>query len=148
MLRFGSLLMLTMSFVLLASACGTGAGSLRAQTPVQPTEDIREEGSLPFHLYVSNQSFASSKVNITVWVDGEKVIDQEFDVKGQHNWILFDLPLSAGPHRIRAEAAGEATVFEVDIKLEVETWAVLSFWKDDGSGFFTWSESDRPVGFA
>lgn len=145
MMRFGSLLMLAAALLLLAAACGGESEDPSEAETV--TEEASAQQSIPFHLYVSNQSFDPKKVDITVWIDGREVIDQEFDVGSQHNWILFDLPLSEGVHQIRAEAAGEATVFEVDIEFDVETWAVLNFWKEDGAGFFTWDESDRPVAF-
>lgn len=97
--------------------------------------------------YVSNQSFASRGVDITVWIDDLRVIDQEFRVKDQHNWILFNVPLAEGSHALCAEVSAESAQLEMRFEFEAEMWAVLEFWKDEGTGFFTWKDADRPVGF-
>ena len=46
-------------------------------------------------LYVSNQSFEDDNVSMKLAVDGVTVVDDQFPVKGQHNWIRFPLSLSA-----------------------------------------------------
>jgi hypothetical protein len=147
MLRLGTLFVTAALLLLLASACGNDGDRESEQSPAPPTEQTSAEPSLPLHLYVSNQSFDPREVDITVWIDDKEVINQEFDVQGQHNWILFDLSLREGPHLLRAEAKGQDAVLEINFELAVETWSVLEFWKDEGAAFFTWNESDQPVGF-
>jgi hypothetical protein len=52
-----------------------------------------------FILYVSNQSFALDPVDIKVYIDGFLVVNRDFYVKGQHNWIRFQFQLGGGTHR-------------------------------------------------
>ncbi len=41
------------------------------------------------HIYVSNQSFADPFANLTVSVDGVRVVAGSFFVANEHNWTLF-----------------------------------------------------------
>jgi hypothetical protein len=40
-------------------------------------------------LYVSNQSYAHSPVNIRVLLDGKPIIDSEFEVGNQHDYVKY-----------------------------------------------------------
>ena len=53
-----------------------------------------------FVLYVSNQSFAITPIDIKISVDDIPVVDESFRVEGQHNWKTFVLKLSPGKHKI------------------------------------------------
>lgn len=79
------------------------------------------------HLYVSNQSFAISPVDIKMFIDGELVVNGSFEVGSQHTIQEFVLKLSPGRHKIVAESSkGHAKLeqtFEVDDKL----WAALGY---------------------
>jgi hypothetical protein len=112
-------------------------------------ETIDPTGPIPFQLYVSNQSFDIDPVDIAVSLDDVQVICQEFHVEGQHNWVLFELALDPGHHRITAAGNHGATTFQAEFDLESERWAVLDFWHhpDDGPQEFSFSIHDGPIGF-
>lgn len=123
-----------------ATACAGLAGDC---DPADP------DGAVPFHLYVSNQSFEIDPVDIVVWIDDQQVVCDRFHVEGQHNWVLFDLGLEPGPHSLRAVGNGGKTMFEQEFDLPAERWAVLDFWyyPDDEPEKLTFSIHDGPVGF-
>ena len=56
----------------------------------------------PLHIVVSNQSYAEPYVNITVKVNGMKVISGEFYVACQHNYMRFDIVIYGSVQRIVA----------------------------------------------
>jgi hypothetical protein len=95
---------------------------------VIPSKSVVNDPNGNFHLYVSDQSFAISPVDIKVFIDGEIVVTQVFDIGSQHNWQTFVLKLSPGRHKIVAESSkGDAKleqIFEVNEKL----WVVLDYW--------------------
>lgn len=94
---------------------------------------------LPFHLYVSNQSFEIDPVRIVVSLDGAVVVDDDFSVEGQHSWILHELEIAAGVHEIRVDAYGTGAYFEETFELTEESWAVLEFWTSEGQPpFLAW----------
>lgn len=134
-------LILALAVVIVASACSsTGSGC----DPLDPG------GPLPFHLYVSNQSFEVDPVDIMVFVDDLQVVCSDFEVQGQHNWILFELGLDPGHHQIRAVGNGGEALLEEEFGLEEEHWAVVDFWTEEPSepGSFTFSIYEAPIGFA
>jgi hypothetical protein len=53
-----------------------------------------ETGPRTFTVYVSNQSFARPTVDIALTLDGTLRVVQDFEVKGQHNWIPFTFDLA------------------------------------------------------
>jgi hypothetical protein len=103
-------------------------------------------------LYVSNQSFVIDPVDITVLIDGEIVVDDEFLVLGQHNWIEFPLEVSLGTHELIARSViGDAemvTEFTVDDRL----YMVVDFWgggePESPDPQFSFHASEEPIGFA
>ncbi|MFH2072773.1 MAG: hypothetical protein ABIJ75_07990 [Actinomycetota bacterium] len=139
---------------------GDGVMVVRAETQTGGPEDwalltfgTGERGAVgtahPLHLYVSNQSFEIDPVGIEIYIDGELEISQEFEVLGQHNWILFEFEIAEGPHEIRAVALNAEADLEESFEVAEETWAVIDFWgteADDGP-FFRWLVQTEPVGF-
>ena len=87
-----------------------------------------------FVLYVSNQSFDLTPVDIKVTIDGRVAVDEPFDVAGkkmaQHNWKTFVFTLAKGPHVLKAESAkGEAAVTQT-FEVKDKEWGVVDFWYD------------------
>jgi hypothetical protein len=98
-------------------------------------------------LYVSNQSFEDEDVRIKLDVDGVTVVDGEFRVEGQHNWIRFPLSLSPGSHT--AESDTGATLKEsFQVPGNEARYAVVNYWAEDDSPELTWLFQREPVGFA
>ncbi|MHC5077902.1 MAG: hypothetical protein ACYTHN_02710 [Planctomycetota bacterium] len=80
-----------------------------------------------FILYVSNQSFKVDPVHILVFIDGKKVIDAEFHVKNQHNWVHHSFSLAKGTHKIVAKTKEGDAHLEKEITIEKKHWAVIDF---------------------
>jgi len=104
----------------------------------------------PFTLYVSNQSFEDATVKITVTIDGEVVIDQDFAVEGQHNWIEFTPALEPGDHTMTATSnTGAELTVDLVLPEDEPRWAVLDYWHapEEGPRRFTFNISDEPLAF-
>lgn len=108
-----------------------------------------EEEEADLMLYVSNQSFDDEEVRLTVAVDGVTVVDGNFHVENQHNWVSFPLGLSPGVHEITAESETGATLSEsFRVRRDRTGYAVIDHWGDDESGELTWLFQWQPIGFA
>ncbi|MGH8911562.1 MAG: hypothetical protein ACRDVD_03545 [Acidimicrobiia bacterium] len=104
----------------------------------------------PFTLYISNQSFVDPTVTITITIDGERVIDQDFDVEGQHNWIEFIPDAEPGDHILTATSnTGAELTIEFNLPDDEPRWAVIDYWyyPDEGPRKFTFDISDEPLAF-
>lgn len=99
-------------------------------------------------LYVSNQSFDDEKVGLKVAVDGLTVVDGEFHVEDQHNWISFPLTLSPGVHEVTAEADSGATLSEsFQVPGDKPRYAVIDHWTEDDSADLSWQFQRQPMAF-
>lgn len=117
--------------------------------------DAESDGSLMLH--VSNQSFEDSEVQIEVTLNGVPIIDREFDVGDQHNWIAHQVTLAPGRHALEATSSTGATFTTTfDIPEVGLRYAALNYWYSptDGDGFgavprgFYFTIQDDPIGFA
>jgi hypothetical protein len=86
-----------------------------------------------FHLYVSNQSFAISPVDIEVFIDGEQIVNESFDVGSQDSFKTFVLRLSPGRHKIVAESSEGHAKLEQTIEVDNKLWAALAYWSSPKS---------------
>lgn len=145
-------------------ACGEAAPLDQTVSPSPLSTDgvneratATENGSLqPVTMYVSNQSFDDPTVAVTIRVDGEVVVDRQFDVEGQHNWVEFELALPVGEHELVASSdTGVEDSFTFAIQKDEPLWLVVDYWWSGGGqdaagdeGQFTFRTSDEPVGFA
>lgn len=104
----------------------------------------------PFTLYVSNQSFEDPTVAITISIDDVVVVDENFDVEGQHNWISFEPDIPPGEHVLHAVSdTGAEFTSDFTIPEGEPRWAVIDYWfyPDEGPRNFTFSISDEPIAF-
>lgn len=111
---------------------------------------VVEEKQANLVLYVSNQSSDDEEVRLTVKVDGIAVVDGDFHVGDQHNWIKFPLEMSPGTHNVTAEAESGAAFSETFQVLDNEArFAVINYWaKDDHDPRdFSWFIQQEPVAF-
>jgi len=104
-------------------------------------------------LWVSNQSFDDDPVQLAISIDGTPVVDHDFEVEGQHNWIPYDISgLTPGPHSIVASSdTGAQYSGGFTVQAGEARWLVLDYWyhPDSSEGrYFTLTESDHAVGFA
>jgi len=99
-------------------------------------------------LYVSNQSFEDDNVSMKLAVDGVTVVDDQFPVKGQHNWIRFPLSLSSGSHSLTAESDTGATLKEsFQVPGDKARYAVVNYWADEEPPKLEWQFQTDPVYF-
>jgi hypothetical protein len=121
------------------------------QSAEQSTPSIRivdEEADLT--LYISNQSFADDPVHISVTIDGVELIDADFAVEGQHNWIDFPVELPGGEHEIVATSDTGVTRTETFTSSTTkQKYAVLDYWnyEDSDGKYFSWTLQGTPVAF-
>ena len=140
------------------SDCGIWIPEYQSEAmPISKT--FIEDNNGNFILYISNQSFAVNPVDIQVFVDGKKVIDQTFDVKGkrvaQHNWIPFQFKASPGSYRLRVESKKGKALLKTTFEIQDKNWAVIDYWNypkvTGGAGptppKFTFNIQDKPIGF-
>jgi hypothetical protein len=131
------------------------AASAPAASPEPTTSD--EQGRLT--LFVSNQSFTDDPVGITIRIDGDVVVEEEFPVKAQDNWIAFELRVPPGEHKL---TMGSNTGVEADAALSIPAgghrWASIAYWYNppdrdrERSGHtprsFSFTVDDEPIGLA
>lgn len=100
-------------------------------------------------LYVSNQSFEDPQVHLSVMVDGVRVVDGDFHVEGQHNWVAFPLAMPPGGHQVTATSDSGAALGErFSVPGDEPRYAVLDHWGAGAGADLTWSFHRRPVAFA
>ena len=133
-------------------ACGEAQGVDPSPHPevTAAESDVRlvEKAQADLVLFASNQSFDEEKVRLTVAVDGVTVVDGDFHVEGQHNWVSFPLSLSPGVHEITAESGtGAALSKSFRVPGNKTRYAVIDHWGDDDSAELTWLFQRQPIGF-
>ena len=125
---------------------------------------VRSSGVLPldkkgnFVLYVSNQSFAITPVDITIRIDGKEAVCGDFDVaahpmRAQHNWIKHVFHLSPGKHTLEAVSKkGEATL-KREFQIKDKHWATVDYWyypnkrHRRNDRHFSFTIKDKPIRF-
>jgi len=115
--------LLTSTALLLAAVACRHVEPEPAPEPGWPTDP---EGNLV--LYVSNQSFAITPVDITVLLDGKTAVDAEFAVENQHNWVKHVFSVPPGTHRIDVRSEKGDAELHQRFRVTDEHWAVLDFW--------------------
>ena len=140
---------------LVAAGCADPQGVDPAPHPEVSAEDsavrLVDDARADLVLFVSNQSFDDEEVRLTVEVDGVTVVEDDFHVEGQHNWIRFPLQLAPGGHEIRAESDSGASMREsFEIPAHGRRYAVLDHWtpENQGSAELSWLFQRRPLAFA
>jgi hypothetical protein len=94
-----------------------------------PIRSSLESTNGNFILFISNQSFATTPVDIRVSIDGTPVVQQYFDVGNQHNWLGFPFMLPPGQHRITATSVkGSASITTNFTIGDRRCWGVLDYW--------------------
>ena len=91
-------------------------------------EQAEASGGTNFVLYVSNQSFAVNPVDITVKIDGETIVSQDFDVGIQHTWVPFNLSLPSGKHTIQVKSKKGKASLKKTFEVKGMHWAVVGYW--------------------
>lgn len=93
---------------------------------------------------------------MTVWVDGVTVVDGDFHVEDQHNWLSFALSLPTGGHEVIAESDSGVTLREsFEMPRNKTRYAIIEHWTEDDSPdtddapvTLTWQFQRRAPAFA
>jgi hypothetical protein len=136
--------MVPLVLVLAAVLLGLQTGERTGQT--QPPAEAGHEVTL----YVSNQSFDRSLVDIRIEIDGREVVHDDFAVENQHNWVEYPLRLETGRHTLLARTEQGDAVLNERFMVRGRTWMVVDFWccGEPADPRFTFYLSHRPIGFA
>jgi hypothetical protein len=131
-------------------------GALTASAPSGPKTPDAQGG---LTLLVSNQSFADDPVRIAISIDGDVVVDDEFSVGMQDNWITFEVRLPPGNHELTMRSS---TGVEADVALSIAAgahrWASVAYWysspehdrarSDNRPRRFSLTVDDEPIALA
>jgi hypothetical protein len=141
--------------LLLAACALTACSSDEDPTPhpqvTAPDSAVRLVGpdEADLVLYVSNQSFEDETVRMKVTVDGVTVVDGNFHVEGQHNWVRYPLRLSPGSHQVVAESDSGAALNEsFQLPGDEARYAVVDYRAEDDSAELSWRFQRDPLTFA
>ena len=131
-------------------------GCLKSELDEKKKLDKKVENLLPqnengnFVLYVSNQSFAQTPIDVTIHINGKRAISSEFNVGNQHNWVKHIFSLQPGKHKlIIASNQGEATL-EKEFEINGKRWSAIAYWyypKKDGKKHFSFQIQNKPIYF-
>ncbi len=140
-----------------------GCGAAEGQDPIPHPEvtaaaaavALVDEAEADLILIVSNQSLDDEEVRLTVAVDGVTVVDDDFHVEDQHNWISFPLGLPPGGHQVIAKSDSGATLREsFQVPRNKTRYAILEHWTEDDSAgtddaavYVTWQFLHRAPAF-
>lgn len=81
-----------------------------------------------FNLFISNQSFVMSNVDITISIDNVTVVNDRFPVGDQHLWRGFPITLSNGVHTLMAVTQTGQADLQTEFMVTSNHSAILSFW--------------------
>lgn len=102
--------MLAVAALSASAGCGTGQGEDPAPDPdvTSPDAEIRlvdeTDPDANFTLVITNQSYDDEEVQLEVKVDGITVVNGDFHVEGQHNFVSYPLALRPGTHELTASS--------------------------------------------
>jgi hypothetical protein len=140
-----------MNCIVVRLAVITAVGwSVACDDHTEPHQVIPPPTTPNFTLYVSNQSFESSVVDIEVHLDGEPAVIGDFAVGSQHTWIPFYFRLNAGEHIVRSATHQGARLVELVSSVTVtdeHDYGVLSFWTGREGGYFVFDTMDDNPAF-
>ena len=145
MLRKKSSLLLLLTLIIIFSC--------RENIKLPPVDNnlLSEDGN--FTLYVSNQSFEISRVDIQIKIDGKVVVSEYFHVGNQHNWKPFFFSLPKGTHTLEVRSNQENVNFIKQFEIKDKHWAVVNFWYYPKNHYepiekhFAFNISDKPIYF-
>jgi len=108
---------------------------------------IPQEAPGTVALHVSNQSFEVSPVDIAISIDGQTIVQGEFDVQGdqppQHNWHRYDLRIEEGPHELVAKSSKGRAQLRTSFEMPGVQTITIAYWcgrrqpGKESEGYFT-----------
>ena len=134
----------------MASSVSGGSIPVEAPPAIEEGVSAQPHQTPPLTLYVSNQSFDEPTIGIRIELDGDAVVDDAFDVEGQHNWVRFDPEVTSGSHTLHAvSATGAESTTDFVIPDGASRWIVVEYWfhVHDGPPRLVVRIFDEPVAF-
>jgi len=116
-------------------------------------EAYMNDPSRNFVLFVSNQSFDITPVDIKVLIDDIEVVNSKFDVGNQHNYYAYRFNLSKGKHRLQISSKQGETNLDEEFEVTDVHWSVIDFWyypdthPNPTPKHFSWHIQDKPISF-
>ncbi len=136
------------SLVVLVACNGAGSDDPRNE----PHQHLPAPTTPKLTLYLSNQSFDLSQVDMRVEVDDQLAVTGDFLVEGQHTWLPFELDLASGPHTLTVTSADTDATMTQSFVMDDRKWGVVMFWYYEGGSepvapSFSWNLTDEAPGF-
>jgi hypothetical protein len=129
----------------------TAASSLHKETRFTSSDLLDAKGNVV--LCVSNQSIVAALVDIQVTIDGETVIEDDFDFGNGHNWKQFGLKLKPGCHLLIARSIKGKASIKKSFVVKGKHWIELDYWYNTaefGMAYprkFIWIMQEEPLVF-
>lgn len=79
-------------------------------------------------MWISNQSFDISPVDIRVEIDGEPILKKSFKVENQHHFEEFCLKLTPGRHVIELWSVKGEAHLKQDFNVKSNHWGTVLYW--------------------
>jgi hypothetical protein len=132
--------------LLALASCGAAQGADPTPAPDVTADDaavkLVDDSQADLVLIVTNQSFDDEEVRLRITVDDVTVVDDDFHVEDQHNWVYFALRLPDGGHEVVAESDSGAMLREsFELPRDRTYYAIIEHWTEDDSA----ESDDAPV---
>jgi len=142
-------------FAIVASAlvCGCSVKRYWPDPEILPVANHYEDPNGNIVLYISNQSFAITPVDIRIEIDKKPVVHTYFHVGNQHNWTTYKLHLKPGKHQLDVYSEKGDTSLSKAFEVLGKHWVVVDYWYYPESHYnptprrFSFSIQDEPIYF-
>lgn len=122
--------------------------ALPKEPPKSPPVALPQDPKGNLVLYVSNQSYLTPSVDITIHIDGKLAIASDFAIGNAHNFVSHTFPLAAGKHKLVVTSKKGAAQYEAEFEIKDKHWATVFYWSSKHQPKkFTFQIQDRPIGF-
>lgn len=102
-------------------ACGTA----------EPTAVWQSDGDDRLGLAITNQDLDRPHVELTVELDGRRVVTGEFDVDDQHRQYIYELEVASGARQLTvASEYGDQASIEVEVG-DGQPWVNVAYWDEN-----------------
>lgn len=106
--------------------------------------DSEAENQSNFIVILSNQSFENTKVNLTVFIDGNKLISQDCKTENQHTGYYYYYNL-VGTHIVKVMSDdGQEVQKTITFDENIPLWVMMSYWGDGESAKIDFNIMDSP----
>jgi hypothetical protein len=90
--------------------------------------EVAQDENGNFALYVSNQSFDISPVDVNIMIDDVVYINLEYDVGDQHEYFSYRFMLSPGTHTMKVVSVKGDAMYQGDFEIVDSARGVVEYW--------------------